>query len=140
MATTNKDENTDNWSEYRRLVLNELERLDLAVTKLAEAILVHEKNIMKNKEDLIYRMGDMKDAAIEKIRDMIKHVKDELEDKENEDILRLHERVNAIEEYANRINTEIKVLKGKAAMLGFLAGLIVAIISLVIAYFEQNGK
>ena len=82
----------------------------------------------------------MKETAIEKIRDMIKHVKDELEDKENQDILRLHERVNGVEEYANRINTEIKVLKGKAAMLGFLAGLIVAIISLIVTYFEQNGQ
>lgn len=137
--SSDNDANRDNWSEYRRLVLNELERLDQALTRLAETMLIHERGTMSYREEIIDRINKAKDSALESIREMIKATKEELEEKEDQDILRLHDRINAVEGCTNRIHTELKVLKGKAALLGFLAGLIVAVVSLLIKYFERSN-
>jgi hypothetical protein len=128
----------DNWSEYRRLVLAELERLDAALTKIAEAILSQERDIMSCKEDLIDRMTKLKETSLDKIRELIEATKDELEKEEKENNQKLSNRVRSVEDRHDVLSTEIKVLKGKAALLGFLAGLTVAVISLVISYFESK--
>lgn len=137
MATnTNKNSaGPESWSEYRRLVLAELERLDTAVSKLTQISLEHEKDLIEitsgTKAEMMDKLQKLKDETIERVRNMISEIKNELTMKESADVLQIETMVQAINDRLNKVQTEIKVLQGKAALLGFGAGLIVAIISII---------
>jgi hypothetical protein len=137
MATTTNKNSTgpESWSEYRRLVLAELERLDTAVSKLTQISLEHEKDLIEitsgTKAEMMDKLQKLKDETIERVRNMISEIKNELSIKESADVLQIETMVQAINDRLNKVQTEIKVLQGKAALLGFGAGLIVAIISII---------
>ena len=137
MATNTNKNSTgpESWSEYRRLVLAELERLDTAVSKLTQISLEHEKDLIEitsgTKAEMMDKLQKIKDETIERVRNMISEIKNELTMKESADVLQIETMVQAINDRLNKVQTEIKVLQGKAALLGFGAGLIVAIISII---------
>jgi hypothetical protein len=137
MATTTNKNSTgpESWAEYRRLVLAELERLDTAVSKLTQISLEHEKDLIEitsgTKAEMMDKLQKLKDETIERVRNMISEIKNELSIKESADVLQIETMVQAINDRLNKVQTEIKVLQGKAALLGFGAGLIVAIISII---------
>ena len=137
MATNTSKNSTgpESWSEYRRLVLAELERLDTAVSKLTQISLEHEKDLIEitsgTKAEMMDQLQKLKDETIERVRNMISEIKNELTMKESADVLQIETMVQAINDRLNKVQTEIKVLQGKAALLGFGAGLIVAIISII---------
>jgi len=137
MATTTNKNSTgpESWSEYRRLVLAELERLDTAVSQLTQISLEHEKDLIEitsgTKAEMMDKLQKLKDETIERVRNMISEIKNELSIKESADVLQIETMVQAINDRLNKVQTEIKVLQGKAALLGFGAGLIVAIISII---------
>lgn len=137
MATNTNKNSTgpESWSEYRRLVLAELERLDTAVSKLTQISLEHEKDLIEitsgTKAEMMDKLQKLKDETIERVRNMISEIKNELTMKESADVLQIETMVQAINDRLNKVQTEIKVLQGKAALLGFGAGLIVAIISII---------
>lgn len=137
MATNTSKNSTgpESWSEYRRLVLAELERLDTAVSKLTQISLEHEKDLIEitsgTKAEMMDKLQKLKDETIERVRNMISEIKNELTMKESADVLQIETMVQAINDRLNKVQTEIKVLQGKAALLGFGAGLIVAIISII---------
>lgn len=137
MATNTNKNSTgpESWSEYRRLVLAELERLDTAVSKLTQISLEHEKDLIEitsgTKAEMMDKLQKLKDETIERVRSMISEIKNELTMKESADVLQIETMVQAINDRLNKVQTEIKVLQGKAALLGFGAGLIVAIISII---------
>ena len=137
MATNTNKNSTgpESWSEYRRLVLAELERLDTAVSKLTQISLEHEKDLIEitsgTKAEMMDKLQKLKDETDERVRNMISEIKNELTMKESADVLQIETMVQAINDRLNKVQTEIKVLQGKAALLGFGAGLIVAIISII---------
>jgi len=133
MASTDKP--GDTWAEYRRLVLAELERLDVAVCKLAETNLEHERELVETlsacKTELIERLQTLKEMIEDRHRRIVEDVKAELETKEKHDIDELKTLIKAVEDSYHKASAEIKVIKAKAALFGFLAGLAIAIASLV---------
>ncbi len=134
-AANNKNASADSWAEYRRLVLAELERLDGAVTRLAQASLDHEKEILEStnsvKTETTAKIQHGKDETIEKVRKMINDLRLELMRKTDKECDSIEQSMNGLEKRINRIQIEIQVLKGKAALLGFVAGLVVAILSII---------
>lgn len=141
MAAANKNNpaSADSWSEYRRLVLAELERLDNAVSKLTEVSLDHEKNLLETsnavKNDVYGRVSLVKEELVDKVRKMIDQIRTDLTGYTTKEVNAVEATLNAIERKVNRISTDLKVLKGKAAILGFAAGLLVAVVSLIAQLF-----
>lgn len=137
MANANKPEPSgDTWAEYRRLILAELERLDMSISRLAETNLEHEKELIEVvstcKTELIERLQKLKDILEDRYRELIEAVKKELETKEQNDISALKAQTKELENNYHKVSAEVKVIKAKAALFGFLSGLVIAIISLVV--------
>jgi len=116
--------NDDSWIEYRRLVLAELERLDSAIDKLVNASTIYEKQFLE-------KLQTLKDSLEEHHRNTLSVIKKELENKEKHDIEILQSQTNDLKELYHKVITEVKVIKAKAAFLGFLSGLGIAIIGLI---------
>lgn len=135
MAPAPKNTSSDSWAEYRRLVLAELERLDTTVSKLTQVSLDHEKDLIENnnaiKTDLLQKIQGLKDETVEKVRKMITEIRSELVKKQERENKELEGFIYEIEKRVQRVQTEIRVLKGKAALLGFIAGLVVAVVSII---------
>lgn len=146
MVASSKNQQADSWSEYRRLVLAELERLDSAVSKLAQASLQHEKDLMESnnklntdltakvqlfKEEIVEKMSKaIADAKSSTLKDVIGFVeKSDAVDKA------LDDHIIVLERKIGNLKTDIQVLKGKAALLGFVSGLTVAVLSVIAQVF-----
>lgn len=130
---------SDSWAEYRRLVLAELERLDNAVNKLTQVSLDHEKDLIEDsnslKTDLLGKLQTLKDETVEKVRAMITEIRAEILNRQQREDAQLEGFIAEIEKKVNRVQMEIQILKGKAALLGFVAGLLVAVLSIVAQVF-----
>ena len=132
MSNTGKDMHNDTWAEYRRLVLAELERLNNAVSKLAQVDLDHEKDLHNHKAELIERMQKLKDVIEIANRESIADVKKELIEQGKGDINELRTQTKDLQESYHKVSSEVKIIKAKSAFFGFLAGMIIAIVSLII--------
>jgi len=130
---------SDSWAEYRRLVLAELERLDNAVNKLTQVSLDHEKDLIEDsnslRTDLLGKLQTLKDETVEKVRAMITEIRAEILNRQQREDAQLEGFIAEIEKKVNRVQMEIQILKGKAALLGFVAGLLVAVLSIVAQVF-----
>lgn len=122
----------DTWAEYRRLVLAELERLDSAISELAKTDSAHDKNLQTVKADLIDRLQKIKDTIDENNRTMIQHIKKELSEQEERDISDLKNETSALRGQYMKLSSEVKIIKAKAALFGFLSGLGIGIVSIIV--------
>ena len=138
MTSANKltQQSADNWIEYRRLVLNELERLDAVVTKLATANITNERELIEAmnsyRAEIIEKQQKIKDEVIDRAHHMNIEIKAELLVQNKSEIIKLQSELKHLEISNNKLWTEVKVIRGKATILGFMAGLLVAIISLIV--------
>lgn len=130
--TNNLKLNGDTWIEYRRLVLAELERLDSAISKLAQANLDQEKDLAEYKTELIERLQKLKETIETHHRELISDIKKELVDQERSDVDDLRIQTKVLQELYNKVSAEVKIIKAKSALFGFLAGFVIALVSLII--------
>jgi hypothetical protein len=134
MSPTPKNQ-SDSWAEYRRLVLAELERLDTAVNKLTQVSLDHEKDLIEDsnalKNDLLTKIQTHKDETVDKVRAMITDIRSELLKRQQREDSQLENCIGEIDKKLTKVQLEVQVLKGKAALLGFISGLVVAVVSII---------
>lgn len=139
MVASSKNQQADSWSEYRRLVLAELERLDSAVSKLAQASLQHEKDLMESNNklntDLTAKVQSFKEEIVEKMSKAIADAKSSIVEKSDAVDKALDDHIIILERKIGNLKTDIQVLKGKAALLGFVSGLTVAVLSVIAQVF-----
>lgn len=132
----NQNRDNDNWSEYRRLVLSELERLDSSLSKLAEAVIENERQhlevVLTHRSDVVDKLQKLKDELNTRHNEVITVMQKQLSEQEINDIRSVKESLEILNKKLNEVQTEVSVLKAKAAFFGFLAGLAIAIITLVI--------
>lgn len=129
---TGKDMQNDTWAEYRRLVLAELERLNDAISKLAKVDFEHEKELNNYRNELIERIQKLKDVIEAASRESISNIRKEIIELEKENMDELRTQTKGLQESYHKVSSEIKVIKAKSALFGFLAGLAIAVASLVI--------
>ena len=139
MVASSKNQQADSWSEYRRLVLAELERLDSAVSRLAQASLQHEKDLMESNNklstELTAKVQQVKEEIVEKMSKTIADAKSSIVAKSEMVDKSFEDHIQALERKIGSLKTEIQVLKGKAALLGFVSGLTVAVLSVIAQVF-----
>jgi hypothetical protein len=104
---------SESWTEYRRLVLAELERCGESIEKLAQANIDLEREFSDFKTDVLRNQQRTRNELLSK--------------------LRTYQTENR--ELNHKALTEIKVLKGKAAAIGFFSGLIVSVVAALISVF-----
>ncbi len=152
------------WAEYRRLVLAELERLSSAINKVeSQETASHQSTIqiIHDMRELFFEkiaqssvsVHSVQDERRSELEDRVFRIMTELKEKYDNDIKELKEKYdNDIKELKekhhkdmldtkaeqNQHGNEISALKAKAAVLGAIAGFLVAIISVVVnIYFKS---
>lgn len=128
----NREPPNDSWSQYRRLVLAELERLDNALRILTEEMLNNERHTQTLKEELIDRINLNIESISEKYMDKLGEKERYIISENRDNIEKLQNCIIDLGNKCDKLSADVQVLKGKAALLGFIAGLIVAVVSLFV--------
>lgn len=140
-AGKNSQATADSWSEYRRLVLAELERLDNAVAKLTQVSLDHEKGMLEGnntlRSDFINKVNSVKEELIEKIRKLIEDIRSEIGGHTSSELKNLEDKIESIERKLSRTIADLRIIKGQAAVLGFISGLLVAVVAIIVQFYSR---
>lgn len=117
----NKEPPNDTWSEYRRLVLAELERHESIISSIAD------------------RLSALKETTDDRLRKAIEEIRRELSDQEKKDTTSLKSDISGLDAMYRKLSNEVEVIKAKAAFFGFLAGLAIATATLIAKVFWDRG-
>jgi hypothetical protein len=130
------------WAEYRRLVLAELERVSQDAAKAVQQGTAIQLALTQALSDTRSSMLDkIRETAIEQNKDFDRKL--EAAEKESErKILALETKnssdIKAIREAQDAHGKDLAALKAKSALLGAVAGFVVALASLVVGIFIKK--
>lgn len=116
----NLKENTNGWAEYRRLVLAEIERLNITTSKL-------ETQQSTDKISWHQQISEAQRQMVDKLHATESRMDDEYEEKHDE-----------ISEKVDKLINDMTSIKATAAALGAVAGLVVTIIGILISVYLKK--
>lgn len=125
--TPNHGEDGPNgWAEYRRLVISELERIGAEAAKAVQ----HSTSVQLA---LTQALADSRTNLLDKIRETASKVEDENDRKLELNKKDFEEKFRLMRDESDRHGREISALKAKAALIGGIAGFLVALAGLIVS-------